>query len=109
MKTIREKAVEYSGPDDVVCLHALAQPLVHEMQQVVRFQEKRLEQAGESIWYILNRLRSDSALRNLLGCGTESFERLTESFADISGKDVEFIRNESIPGSAAIHRPRVAA
>lgn len=99
----RIKLREFVG-EDVVCLHAIAQPLVNDMQNGIRFQRQQLEQCAEALHYVLHRIKREEEVRNKLGCGTEVYERLTAALANITDRDVDALRDHYIPGSAAIHR-----
>jgi hypothetical protein len=103
---MRELARRMSSQEDILCLHALAQPLVSEMQDVIRYQKRQLDRCADALEYALNRISRENELRNLFGAGTETYERLTAAAAEISGDDVDSLRDQIIPGSASIHKRR---
>jgi hypothetical protein len=106
---MRQKARFYSGDGDVLCLTSLAQPLVTEMQEVIRFQQNQLEMACGAINHTLGRIAKLPAVRDQLGVCTETFERLTASLADTRDLPVDQVRNDIMPGSASFHRREEAA
>lgn len=91
---------------DVLCLHAVCQPVVSEMQMALRQQRRQLDRCADALEYLFNRIHRDQPVRNVIGAGTEAFERLTAIAAEISGDDVDGLREQIIPGSASIHRAR---
>ncbi len=107
-QTALRKLREYAGPEDVMCLHALAQPLVHDLQEVIRFQKQQLETCADAIAYTLGRIAKERSARDVMGTCTETYERLTNALAEASNLDVDALRDQFIPGSAAFHR-RAAA
>ena len=54
--------------------------------------------------YVLNRISNNAEVQNLIGCGTETYERLTEAYSLVTGESLDEVREEFIPGSASIHR-----
>lgn len=102
--SLRARAKILSSGEDVLCLHALAQPLVSEMQEVIRFQNKQLAQSADAIRHALIRIGSSEELQHHLGICTETFERLTAAFAEIEDLPVDQVREDVIPGSSAFHR-----
>src|ERR1035438_3624124 len=54
--------------------------------------------------YVLNRISNNAEVQNLLGLGTESFERLTQAYSLVTGESVDEVREEFIPGSSSVHR-----
>lgn len=105
-ETLKQKAKIYSGNADVMCLHSLAQPLVSEMQKVIRFQRRQLDQVAGAIEHTLERIKHDDIVRRRIGVCTETFEVLTAAYAEIQDLPVDQVRDGILPGSAAIHRPR---
>jgi hypothetical protein len=108
-EALRKKAAHFAGNCDVLCLHALAQPLVDEMQNVIRYQQTIIDRELKAIEYVLNRIQNSESVSYVIGAGTETFGKLTEAKAIATGLDVEGIRNEVLPGSASIYRERRAA
>jgi hypothetical protein len=96
-------AQEFIG-HDIVCLHVLDQPLVSQMQKAIRFQQDLQIEAAKNIWYVLRRIKEDDQVRYHLGAGTESYARLTAAYASLTGKDVDAIRDQVLPGSADLHK-----
>lgn len=99
----RVKVREFLGAD-VMCLHAVCQPVATDMQNAIRFQRQQLDQCAEALHYVLNRIKREDEVRKRLGCGSEVYERLTAALANITDRDVDALRDHYIPGSAAIHR-----
>lgn len=65
---------------------------------------EREQRACQAIKYILDRIGAEADVAYRLGAGTQTFELLTASYAELSGTPVDTVRNEILPGSAAIHR-----
>lgn len=103
---MRVKVREWTGPEDVMPLHAICQPVVTEAQQCIRFQRQQLDRCAEALHYVLRRIKNEERVRMLLGAGTEVFEKLTAALADAKDRDVDAVRDYYIPGSAALHRAR---
>ncbi len=102
---IRQNLREFSGPEDVMCLHAICQPLATDMQEVIRFQRAQLVRITQhAVKYLLIRISREAALREQIGAGTETFERLTAVYAEATGLDVDAVRDHYIPGSARLHK-----
>jgi hypothetical protein len=89
---------EFTG-EDVMCLHAICQPLVNEMQAVIRHQREQLNRAVAAMEYSIRRQGDNLA-------GTQQFTNLTKIIAEIKGMDVDAVRDHFIPGSASIHKER---
>lgn len=89
-----------------MCLHAICQPVVNEAQAVIRHQRDQLDRCAQALDYLFLRLHDEERLRQLIGAGTETFERLTAIQAEILGTDVDLLRDQIIPGSAGLHRAR---
>lgn len=102
----RAKLREWTGDADVMCLHAICQPVVNEAQGCIRFQRQQLDACAAALHYVLDRVRTEERIRMLLGAGTETFERLTAALANASDRDVDAVRDHYIPGSAKLHRSR---
>ena len=81
----------------VLCLHAICQPLVDDMQTVILHQRDQLERAVKAMEYSISRQRD-----NLLG--SQQFTNLTAIIAEIKNEDVDIVREGYIPGSAKMHR-----
>jgi len=101
---LRDLALTLSNPNDVLCLHAICQPVVSEMQDVIRYQRRQLDLCVEALAYALNRIAAEQVLRFRMGEGTEVFGLLTLALAEASNRNVNNLRNEILPGSAAIHQ-----
>lgn len=101
---LRVKLLEYRGLDDVMCLHAICQPVVSQMQNCIRFQNEQLQGCAAALHHVLKRIKVDEKVQYKLGAGTESFELLTAALADCTNRDVDAVRDYYIPGSAALHR-----
>lgn len=106
---MRAKIKQYAGPANVMCLEALSQPLVSEMQTCIRYQNRQLERAGDAIAHALGQIGSNERVAREIGVCTETFDRLTSALADIQDKPVEEVRESVLPGSAAFHRKRKGA
>lgn len=104
-----DRVREYTGNEDVMCLHALGQPLATELQNIVRFQYAQAKTAAAAIRYVLDHIKRNSVLRYEIGAGTQTFEELTAAYAGLTGDDVDQVRNDTIRGSAALHRHQEAA
>ena len=102
----RDLARQLTSPEDVLCLHAICQPVVNQMQNVVRFQRRQLDQCADAIGYLMDRLQADSRLANLF-LGTESFTRLTAALAEIKNENLFVLREFILPGSGPLHRSRI--
>ena len=89
---------EFTG-DDVLCLHAICQPLVDQMQAVIRFQRDQLSRAVAALDYSI-RMQGNNLL------GTQQFTKSTLIISELTGKDVDSIREHYIQGSANMHRGR---
>lgn len=100
---IAAKLAEFRG-GQIVCLHILGQPLVNDAQAVVRHLDTQMLEAAQCLQYVLRRIANDARAGDVFGVGTESFSRLTQAEAVLTGKDVDIVREYWIPGSAAIHR-----
>jgi len=103
---LRDLARRMGSQWDILCLHAPAQPLVGEMQDVIRYQKRQLDRCADALEYALNRIAREEKVQQVFGCGTEAFERLTAAAAEISGDDVDSLRDQILPGSSAIHKKR---
>lgn len=101
---IRGKLLEYVGPDDVLCLHAICQPVVNEMQNCIRFQRRQLDECAVALHHVLNRIKTDDKVQYKLGAGTETFGKLTAALASIKDRDVHALRDHYIPGSSGLYR-----
>jgi len=87
---------EFTG-EDVLCLHAICQPLTDQMQAVIRHQRAQLDCAAEVMSYSLRRQGN-----NLLG--TQQFTDVTRMIAEITGENVDTVRESFIEGSSKIHK-----
>jgi hypothetical protein len=86
---------EFSG-EDILCLHAICQPLVTDLQAVIRHQQELLRQSVEAMEYSIWRQRD-----NLVG--TQQYTNLTRVISQITGEDLDALRDRFIPGSSSIH------
>lgn len=98
------KLREFGGDADIICLHAIDQQLVTEMQETIRDLLDQRERIGGVIRGLLNKIKADDRYRYLMGAGTQTFADLTQSYALASTLDVDAIRETVIPGSAAFYR-----
>jgi hypothetical protein len=103
---LRKRALHFAGDCDVLCLHALAQPLVGEMQAAIRYQQAVIELQSEAINHVLQRIRYSHEVAHTLGAATETYQLLTEAYAEAGDYNVDALRDEILPGSACIHRRR---
>ncbi len=87
---------EFTG-GDVLCLHPICQPVVNEMQAVIRHQREQLVRAVAAMDYVV-RVQGEKLL------ATEQFGRLTLAIAEIKGQDVHGLREQYLPGSANFYR-----
>lgn len=99
---IQDQVREFIG-HEIVCLHAIDQPLVSQMQKVIVFLHDQQMEQGKSLWWVLRRIKEEPCLCNLIGPGTESYERLTQLYADLTIQNVDTVREKVCPGSAALH------
>lgn len=99
------KINEWARGADVLCLHAICQPVANEMQAAIRFQRRQLDRIARDLDYVFARMRNDAVFRGQFEA-TECFARLTAAAAEAKGVDVNTLRNSIIPGSARMHRPR---
>ena len=89
---------EFSGAD-VLCIHPICQPMVDEMQAVIRFQRDQMQRAVAAMDYALT-VQGDKLMAK------EQFTRLTRVIAEINGQDVDAVREHYIEGSATLHKCR---
>lgn len=54
--------------------------------------------------HLLERIRDDREIGHLLGAGTESYALITKATALLWSQPVDKVRENFIPGSAALHR-----
>ena len=101
---MRELARRMAAPEDILCLHALAQPLVSEMQGVIRFQRRQLDQCAKALSYVLERIRNEHEAAHRFGVCTEAYDRLTAALSEATDQDVDALRDSILPGSARLHR-----
>lgn len=99
---MRDSVSKFLG-NDVLCLDAIDQPLVNEMQRCIRFQHDQDMEAAKGIFYLLRRIRDEETLQVQFHA-TEAFARLTQAYATLTGKDVSAVRDSIIPGCASLHR-----
>jgi hypothetical protein len=65
---------------------------------------ERLACVQKAIDHVLFRIRDEANVSNFLGVGTESYSLLTNAKALLTNQPVDEVREEILPGSAAIHR-----
>lgn len=58
--------------------------------------------ARRAILHVLMRIRSDRAVAQVIGAGTESFDLLTAAASALSGEPLPKIREHIAPGSNAL-------
>ena len=83
---LRAKLKEFTG-ETVICLHAIDQPLVTDMQNCIRFQAGQLDECALTIVHLLKRIANHKQVRYYCGAGTETYDRLTKALALILGVD----------------------
>lgn len=67
--------------------------------------EHKLKLSQAAIYRMLNRIRREPQLRELIGAGTEAFNLLTTAAAALSGEPLNQVMDYTVPGSSAFpHR-----
>ena len=84
-EVMRDLASKLARGEDVLCLHALAQPLVSEMQDVIRFQRAQLDECSQAFHYFLRRVQEEPALQSPM-IATEALARIVRATAAIVGQ-----------------------
>lgn len=59
--------------------------------------------AVSAIGYVLGRIRDDRDIRNRMGVATESFDRLTKAYAELTGQAKADVCERFIKGSSEMH------
>ena len=97
-ETLHAQLAEFTCREDVLCLFAIDQPLVTQMQRCIRFQAEIQSRVVLDLGYVLRRICQDPDLAFHM-LGTESFARITAAYALLTNQPVDEVRHLFVPCS----------
>jgi hypothetical protein len=99
-------ATEPTEVGQASCLSSI--PMEKPLQQYANRDKEKLAIAGFALLLVLTRIKGDEEIRFRMGAGSQTFAKLTEAYALLTGQKPAEVQEAIIPGSSAFHNPPTA-